>query len=115
MTQSIRVSSNDYLVMITSHVIMGVAPRPPAPIGMCRRHLRLGIDGREFSVLAETLSEKKMERATSMYKPVATWNTEDVVTWIQGEQYSLAQLLKLRRCAQFALCAVLSGSRARPI
>lgn len=26
-----------------------------------------------------------MERATSVYKPVATWDTDDVVAWVQGE------------------------------
>ena len=32
--------------------------------------------------------EIEMERGASVYKPVASWDTDDVIAWIRGEVYS---------------------------
>ena len=42
-----------------------------------------------------------MERATSMYKPVATWDTDDVVAWIEGESHFC---LRMWSCGPGVLC-----------
>ena len=43
-----------------------------------------------------------------MYKPVATWNTEDVVAWIRGEfhiqQYYMVRSAAVKQGTLLALC-----------